>query len=213
MTNRIVAVHGGAGYHLAALERPPFRQYFDRVVHARDFAASDLDGADILLVACRTNAARLVAHGDALQRFLEEGRTVVAMGETNPHVWLPGRISFAPQPVNYWWWLTPGASLGLQIAAPEHPLFAELTLDDCTWHHHGTFEPPRGATILLRDEEGRAVFYEDRVTTPGRLFLMSLDPFYHHGCSFMPATTRFLSRFLPWLRDEPAGHAEQGHRE
>jgi hypothetical protein len=55
-------------------------------------------------------------------------------------------------------------------------------------------------TLLRDDASGRAVLYEDRVSTPGRLIAMSLDPFYHHGCNFMPATTRFLERFLPWLR-------------
>jgi len=32
-----------------------------------------------------------------------------------------------------------------------------------------------------------------------------LDPFFHHGTYFMPAATRFLDGFLPWLR-------ESGHR-
>lgn len=40
----------------------------------------------------------------------------------------------------------------------------------------------------------------------GRLVVTSLDPFYHHGSHFMPATTRFLDRFLPnlvaWTRQK-----------
>jgi hypothetical protein len=199
---RIVAIHGGTGYHLAALCKPPFDQYLDRVVHVRDLQARDFDDADIVVVTCRTNAARLVPHRPLIESFLAQGGTVVAMGETSPEAWLPRPIAFKPNPVNYWWWLTPGASLGISVAAPEHPFFRALTLADCTWHHHGTFAPPPGATTLLRDDaSGRAVLYEDRVTTPGRLIAMSLDPFYHHGCSFMPATTRFLSRFLPWLKE------------
>lgn len=201
----LLVVHGGAAYHLAALERPPFAPFFDRIVHARELSDSDLDQAAILVVACRTNAAHLLRRREALSRFLEKGRTIVAMGETNPEAWSPSPVRFTPQPVNYWWWLTPGASLGLSVAAPDHPLFRALTLNDCVWHHHGVFEPPAGAVTLLRDDAtGGAVLYEDRVTTPGRLLVMSLDPFYHHGCSFMPATTRFLGRFLPWLKGEAA---------
>jgi hypothetical protein len=30
--------------------------------------------------------------------------------------------------------------------------------------------------------------------------LTSLDPFFHHGSHFMPATTRFPDGFLPWMR-------------
>ena len=33
-----------------------------------------------------------------------------------------------------------------------------------------------------------------------RLIVSTLDPFYHHGSNFMPATTKFLDGFLPWAR-------------
>lgn len=201
-TPRILALHTGSAYQLAGLERPPFDRFFDRLVHARDLRPDDLDDVDTLVVTCRTNAARLVPHRAAIARFLADGRTVVAMGETNPEAWLPVPVESAPARVNYWWWLTPGASLGLAVAAPGHPLFGHLTLADCTWHYHGTFAVPPGATVLLTEREGRAILYEDRVSTPGRLIVTSLDPFYHHGCNFMPATTRFLAGFLPWLREE-----------
>ena len=109
--NRLLALHAGAAYQLASLERPPFDRFFERAVHARDLVASDLTDIDILVVVCRTNAARLLPQRDTIARFLDRGRTVVAMGETNPEAWLPVTIRFAPTPVNYWWWLTPGASL------------------------------------------------------------------------------------------------------
>ena len=42
------------------------------------------------------------------------------------------------------------------------------------------------------------------MTTAGRLIVSTLDPFYHHGSNFMPATTRFLDGFLPWARKRRA---------
>jgi|TARA_R100000908_G_C3643589_1_gene78648 hypothetical protein len=45
-----------------------------------------------------------------------------------------------------------------------------------------------------------SVLYDDTVTTPGRMIVTTLDPMYHHGSHFMPATTRFLDGFLPWLK-------------
>jgi len=45
------------------------------------------------------------------------------------------------------------------------------------------------------------------VTTGGQMILTTLDPFYHHGSHFMPATTRFLDGFLPWLRENFAAAA------
>ena len=44
--------------------------------------------------------------------------------------------------------------------------------------------------------------YLDRVTTPGTLLVTTLDPTYHDGSYFMPATERFLDGFLPWARAE-----------
>ena len=39
----------------------------------------------------------------------------------------------------------------------------------------------------------------DRVSTSGTLLVTSLDPMYHFGSYFMPATERFLDGFLPWV--------------
>jgi hypothetical protein len=48
-------------------------------------------------------------------------------------------------------------------------------------------------------DDGAAVFYVDRVSAPGTLIVTTLDPLYHYGAHFMPATERFLDGFLPWL--------------
>ena len=85
-----------------------------------------------------------------------------------------------------------------------HPLFRRLGPRDVAWHLHGFFDPPPGAEVLVTDGEGRAILYIDEVTTRGRLIVTSLDPFYHHGHHFMPATTRFLDGFLPWLVEDLA---------
>lgn len=62
------------------------------------------------------------------------------------------------------------------------------------------FRSARGAEVLATDRDGLAALYADEVSTPGRLVVTSLDPIYHHGSHFMPATTRFLDRFLPNLK-------------
>ncbi|WP_246750657.1 hypothetical protein [Martelella lutilitoris] len=71
---------------------------------------------------------------------------------------------------------------------------------DVTWHLHGWFTPPEGAPVLARDGEGRAILYMDTISTAGTMVISSLDPMFHHGSRFMPATTRFLDRFAPNLR-------------
>jgi hypothetical protein len=44
--------------------------------------------------------------------------------------------------------------------------------------------------------------YLDRVSSNGTLLMTTLDPTYHYGSYFMPATERFLDGFLPWVRAE-----------
>ncbi|CAH1689733.1 hypothetical protein CHELA1G11_20547 [Hyphomicrobiales bacterium] len=107
-------------------------------------------------------------------------------------------------PTNWWWWLTQGADLGVQAANTDHSLFRYLAEEDLTWHLHGWFDPPEGVTVLAVNEAGKPILYVDDVSTNGRLIVTSLDPLFHHGSHFMPATTRFLKGFLPWMRDHAA---------
>lgn len=198
---RILAMHPGAAYHCEALEAPRYAGYFDELVRPESLSAEALSRSDIFLVPCRAPSQRVSPHASAIRQFLDDGGTVVAMGETKPWEWLP-RIDFKQIPTNFWWWLEPGASLGLEIMEPDDSLFQRLGPRDITWHLHGSFAPPAGAVSYVNDSESRSVLYVDEATTEGRMIVTSLDPFYHHGSHFMPATTNFLDGFLPWLKED-----------
>jgi hypothetical protein len=200
----ILAVHPGAYYHIESFESPRYASFFDRLVRPEDLAAERLEDHAVVLIPCRTPAERMVEHAGQLRAYLDGGGTIIATGESQSHRFLPG-IDFTPQDTNFWWWLTPGADLGVRVAAPDHPLFRRIGQADVTWHLHGWFEPPEGAEVLAVNGEGKAILYIDEVTTRGRMILSSLDPFFHHGGHFMPATTRFLDGFLPWMREELDG--------
>jgi len=204
---RIVAVDAGTYFHRATLADPRFAPYFDTVVYAPDLVC-DLGWmeADCLFVASRQDPALMQAVRQPLADFLAAGKTVVAMGESQSETWLPG-VAWHAAEVNFWWWLTPGADSGLRVGAPEHGLFKHLTLADATWHQHGYLDVPPGAISLVNRVGGGSILYEDRTTTPGRILATTLDPCYHHGSNFMPATTRFLTGFLPWLRESLTGNA------
>jgi len=197
----ILAVHPGAYYHIESFESPRFAGYFDKLVRPEDLGSVDLHAFNVVLIPCRTPADRMEASKEQLQAYLDNGGTIVATGESESQLFLPG-IAFTPQPTNFWWWLTPGADLGVRVAAPDHPLFARLTQRDVTWHLHGWFDPPEGVQVLAVNGEGKPILYIDEVTTRGRMVITSLDPFFHHGSHFMPATTRFLEGFLPWMRND-----------
>lgn len=197
--NRIAAIDGGTYYHHRSLYEERYRGFFDRIVYAPELARTDLGDIDVLIVSCRTDPSVIVPQRDAVARFLDKGGTVVAMGSTGQHQWLPA-IDWTDMPTNFWWWKE-GGSLGLQIEAPDHPLFRHIGLSDATWHYHGQYAPPAGAVSLIGVKDGGSILYEDRVTTNGCMIVTALDPMYHHGSYFMPATTRFLDGFLPYLRE------------
>ncbi len=195
----ILTVHPGAYYHVESLEGRRFRDMFDALVRPEDLGDTDLGAYDAILVPCRTPAHRMTPHKAPLADYLDAGGTIIATGESDSQLWLPG-IRFTPQDTNFWWWLTPGADLGVRIAKPEHTMFEHLEQEDLTWHLHGWFDAPEGAEVLAVNGDGKPILYIDEVTTRGRMVLTTLDPFFHHGSHFMPATTRFLDGFLPWMR-------------
>ncbi|MDG3043003.1 hypothetical protein [Roseicyclus marinus] len=201
-TSRLIGVTAGTCYHIQCFEGPRYRDIFDLVI-APERIDAVLRPDDILFVPCRTPPQRMIARRDRLAAHLAAGGTIVAMGESRSDLWLP-EVAFSATETNWWWWLTPGADLGVRRADP-HALLDGLRDADLTWHLHGYFHPPPRARIFVRDSAGHAIAYDDSVSTPGRMIVTSLDPCYHHGSHFMPATTRFLDRFLPNLRRLRAG--------
>lgn len=195
----IAALDAGTYYHHRTFHTPELMPYLDRAIYLPELDDAALADCDALIVSCRTNPDLLVPHRERFARFLAAGKTLVAMGETGSHRWLDG-VHWTDCEVNFWWWKTPGADSGLRLAHPAHPLFSHLTLADATWHQHGTFTPPPGARSLIDKAGAGSVLYEDRHSTAGRLIVTSLDPMYHHGSYFMPAASRFLRGFLPWLK-------------
>ncbi len=195
---RIAFVDGGTYYHHRTLNDPELACHFTGSIYAPELATADLARYDALYIASRQDPENLIAAREAIGRFLADGKLVAVMGDNRAEDWVPG-VKWTPTVVNFWWWLTPGADSGLRLAAPEHGLFRHIGLADATWHRHGVLCPPPGAVSLVDAEEGGSVLYDDTHTTAGRLIVSTLDPCYHHGSYFMPATTRFLRGFLPWL--------------
>lgn len=197
----ILAIHPGAFYHIESLESERYAQYFDKLVRPEDIDDVKLEDFDVVLIPCRAPADRMIPLKQILQAYLDQGGTIIATGESDSELWLPG-IDFTSQPTNFWWWLEKEGDLGVRVSNREHSLFNYLDEKDVTWHLHGWFKVPDGADILAVNAEGNPILYVDEVTTKGRMIITSLDPFYHHGSWFMPATTRFLNGFLPWMRNE-----------
>lgn len=124
---------------------------------------------------------------------------VIGLGESCSDLWLK-KVERVSCETNCWWWLTAGSDSGLRVGSQEHGLFQHIELADATWHRHGELKVPEGAISIVDTITGNSVLYDDHVSTPGRMIVATIDPCYHHGSYFMPATTRFLRGFLPWLK-------------
>ena len=201
----LAAVYGGSAPHHRALTTQKYARHLDGGLrYLPELAGADLTGLDGLIIPERLHHDALHAAAGPISDLLDAGGTVFAFsgGEPVPE-FLPG-VRWEHRPTNFWWWLEPGADLGLRTPDPEHPLFDHLTLRDCTWHFHGVLAPPDGAEVLVTLPTGEALLYVDRVSTPGTLVVATLDPMHHFGSHFMPATERFLDGFLPWAAEEAA---------
>ena len=201
---------GGTFYHHAAIHGRRYRGLFDKVIYALELSADVLSGVTFLVVPDRINPDVLRAHRDVLIDFAKAGHTLVVFGENRADTWLPG-VKWTARPTNFWWWLEKDAKPPHRLLKPDHEFFQAVPFQSTIWHFHGVLTPPLGAEVLIdvpadpvgRDSGG-ALLYEDRVTLPGRLIVATLDPFYHHGSNFMPATTKFLDAFLPWAKQTAA---------
>ena len=94
----------------------------------------------------------------------------------------------------------------LKAGRPGDPIDIRVTLlDGRPAHFFGAFEFMEGARPVLNlDNDEGCLMFDQEIPGGGRLIATTIDPHSHHGHRFMPATTRFLNRFYPWLKQVAA---------
>jgi hypothetical protein len=200
----VAVLEGGSYYHYDVVYGDRFRGRFDRPLYAPDLEERDLDDVTALIVADRNSPTILRAKRRMLHRFLQQGGTLIVLGENQAHTWAPG-VEWTFKPTNFWWWRE-NENPGHRIVAPDHELFRYVEPKDVIWHFHGLLHPPEGAVPLVTiapeaggDPSGSILYDHPGVACgAGRLIVTTLDPFYHTGSYFMPAAQRFLSGLLDW---------------
>ena len=197
---KIAVIVAGHSAHDRTFNEPKYKQYITENIYFPDFAEKDLSAFDVLFVPSQLSEGLLMKNKAKIHAFADNGGVVVAFGP-QPFDWLPNQ-KWEERETNFWWWLEKGADSGIRLAAPEYDLFKRyLTLEDATWHQHGVFWPVDGAEKIITTVDGCAVMYVDKVSTQGTWVITTLDPDYHFGSYFMPATERFLDGFFPWLAE------------
>lgn len=194
---KIAVIYSGNSSHYRTFNEPKYKQYIDHLIYFPDFMTASLEGVEVLLVPSQLHGNLLLEAKEKISVFASAGGIVVAFGP-QPWEWLPHQ-KWEERETNFWWWREKDAKSGLVLADPCYDLFNYITLADATWHQHGVFWPVEGAQKLITTEDGGAVLYVDKVSTNGTWIITTLDPDYHFGSYFMPATERFLDGFMPWL--------------
>lgn len=195
---KIGVIYSGSDAHYRTFHEPKFNQYIDKIIYHPKFLTEDISNLDVLYVPSQLNKELLMLSAKKITDFANNGGTVAVFGP-QPWTWMPQQ-QWEVRPTNFWWWLEKGADSGLRLKTPEHPMFnGYLTLEDCTWHQHGVFWPPENAEKLITTADGGAVMFEEKLPGGGRWIVTTLDPDYHFGSYFMPATERFLEGFFPYL--------------
>ena len=197
---KIGVLYGGSSQHSRTYKTGEFAKHIHQLLPVQEFAEMDLETLDVLLIPSQTHMKLLEANIGKIKAFADSGRIVVTFGPQG-FDWLPEH-KWEFRPTNFWWWLEKDATSGLTLPGVKHDLFQRyLSLDDATWHQHGVYWPTEGCETLVATEDGGSVLYIDKVNTGGTWVNMTLDPDYHYGSYFMPATERFLRGFLPWLAE------------
>ena len=196
---KIAVLHSGNSHQHRTFNEPKYNRFIYKLIYLPEFQADSLEEVDVLIVPSQLHQGMVSRKLRYIEQFLSRGGTVVALG-AQPNDWFPGH-KWEFRPTNFWWWLEEGATSGLILSKPEHDLFNYISLEDATWHYHGVFHPGPDAETLIGLEGGGAIMYIDKQSTAGTLVLTTLDPEYHYGSYFMPATERFLDGVMPWLAE------------
>lgn len=198
---KIAVISSGTSHHIRSYKTGEFAKHITKVIPVRELATASFDDIDVLIVPSQTNMSVFLPQKHRIDEFADAGGIVVSFGHQFEE-WLPKDVNWELRPTNFWWWLEKDAKSGLVLTGGENDLFKNyITLADATWHQHGVYFPQGEVESLVETEDGGKVFYIDRQRSKGTWIITTLDPDFHYGHYFMPATERFLRGFMPWLEN------------
>ena len=199
---RIAYIHWGNSWQLRSFQ--DFNHYIDDLIYIHDLPRFDLSTYAAVIMPDAMDAAAPIPHRQQLNAYLKGGGFLVVSLQGHAD-WLeiPG-LEWTPGNCCDWLWWTKGERLEVSFTQPLHPITDSIPLSHMSWHWGGSYNVPEGARSILEIDGGRGSLFLDFPSLPGggRLLLSTLDPHSHNGQRFMPATTRFLQSFYPWLNRE-----------
>ena len=182
-----------------------YRPYIDDMLYIMDLDTIDLDQYGAIVVPDFSNQEVLDRNGSRFDTYLERGGFLVTFEPSRPDRWLSivDVPFFKRETIDWKWWTRPGGRLEVYQPEPRHPMAEAIPVADMSWHFFGAYRFFDGAQPILNlDNDEGCIMFDYRVPGGGRLICSTIDPHIHSGRRFMPATTRFLNGFYPWLKAE-----------
>jgi hypothetical protein len=183
-----------------------FAHLLDDMLYLRDLDRSDLSTYAAIVVPDVMDCIALKAHARQLNDYVRNGGFLIVFSIRDFEN-IIDVVDLKWHPVNardWLWWTRPNPYLEIRQPTPKHPICDAISLADMSWHWMGALEKhPDAEQILTLDDDSLSLFMDFRkLEGGGRLMVTTLDPHGHNGERFMPATTRFLQAFYPWLNRE-----------
>ena len=183
-----------------------FGHLLDDMLYLRELDRHDLSRYAALIVPDVMNCVELQRHARQLNDYVRGGGFLIVFSVLGIEE-LIDVVDLKWHPVNtrdWLWWTKPNPYLEIHQPEPKHSICNSIPLRDMSWHWFGGFEKhPDARHILNLDDDSLSLFMDFQdLEGGGRLMVTTLDPHGHNGERFMPATTRFLEGFYPWLNRE-----------
>lgn len=198
-------ITSGDGAHLqCAID---YRAWIDDEIYLRRLDRADLTNYRAIVVPDFSNQDLLRRHARQLNDYLEGGGFLIVFEPNRMDEWLDcTEVQWFSRETEDWkWWMKPGGRMEAYQPEPKHPMAEAIPLADMCWHFFGAFRLPADAAPILNLDNDEGCLVYDQTVGRGRLIASTIDPHTHHGRRFMPATTRFLNGFYPWLKREVHG--------
>jgi hypothetical protein len=183
-----------------------YHGWLDDMIHLGALDATDLRQYAAVVIPDGMDSASIRRHARQLNTYVRQGGFLIAFACQGLHEWLDvASLEWRPVNTKDWlWWTRPQPKLEIRQPEPRHPLADAIPLADMSWHWFGVFNhhPAAISALDLDDGSGSLLLDFPRLEGGGRLIVSTLDPHVHNGERFMPACTRFLDAFYPWLNRE-----------